>query len=250
MGPQRLLSVLDDAAIAVRRALDGLDAARRRERTDVPGQYLLDVEADAAALPVLLGAGLRVLSEESGLQGDATAAHTVVVDPVDGSTNCARDIAYYATSMCVLDADGPLVALVLNQATGSRTVAQRDAGAFRDGVRLHASRVTRVEESVVALSGIPGRVLPWRQHRTLGSVALTLCEVAAGGIDGYADLGAWHAPWDYLGAALACAESGATVADVRGAPLAVVDGVARRQLLAAGTPELLDALRPVAEAGG
>ena len=30
----------------------------------------------------------------------------------------ARDIPYWATSMCALDADGPLAALVVNQATG------------------------------------------------------------------------------------------------------------------------------------
>jgi fructose-1,6-bisphosphatase/inositol monophosphatase family enzyme len=250
VGPQRLLAVLDDAAVAVRRALDRLDLEHRRERTGVPGQYLLDVEADTAAVPVLLAAGLRVLSEESGLAGDPAAAHTVVIDPVDGSTNCARGIAYYATSMCVLDADGPLVALVVNQATGSRTTAARGAGAFRDGVRLRASNVARVEESVVGLSGIPSTILPWRQLRTLGSVALALCDVAAGGLDGYVDLGAWHAPWDYLGATLACSESGAHLVDVRGEPLAVVDASARRQLLAAGTPELLDALRPAAEARG
>ena len=35
-----------------------------------PGQYRLDLAADAAALPVLHGAGLAVLSEESGVTGE------------------------------------------------------------------------------------------------------------------------------------------------------------------------------------
>jgi len=52
----RLLQVLGEAARAVRAALDGLDdwgpAGTR------PGQYRLDLAADAAALPILHGAGL------------------------------------------------------------------------------------------------------------------------------------------------------------------------------------------------
>ncbi|MBV8463689.1 MAG: hypothetical protein JO368_10370, partial [Acidimicrobiales bacterium] len=43
-----------------------------------------------AALPVLHGAGLAVLSEESGLSGDSSAGLLAVIDPVDGSTNAHR----------------------------------------------------------------------------------------------------------------------------------------------------------------
>jgi fructose-1,6-bisphosphatase/inositol monophosphatase family enzyme len=42
---------------------------------------------------------------------------------------------------------------------------------------------------------------------------------------------------------LACTEAGAVVADARGRPLAVTDPAARRQVLAAATPELLEELR-------
>ena len=55
----------------MRQALDGLEdwgpAGTR------PGQYRLDLAADAAALPILHGAGLAVLSEESGLTGESTS---------------------------------------------------------------------------------------------------------------------------------------------------------------------------------
>jgi len=71
---------------------------------------------------------------------------------------------------------------------------------------------------------------------------LLLCEVAAGGLDAYFDPGPYHAPWDYLGGMLACAEAGATVRDVNGEDLAVIESTARRQLVAAGTRELCDAI--------
>jgi len=172
----------------------------------------------------------------------AGADVTVLLDPVDGSTNCARGISYWAISVCALDADGPLAALVVNQATGERTAAVRGGGATRDGRALQASGVTRVEQSVVALASAPKRFLPWKQFRALGCASLMLCDVAAGGLDGVVDSAPNLAPWDYLGGYLACVESGAVVRDANGGELVTDDPTARRQVIAAATPELADVL--------
>jgi myo-inositol-1(or 4)-monophosphatase len=240
--PQELIDCFDEIAVAVRTALVPVDATTRRARTDVPGQYALDLIADATALEILKKLPVRVVSEESGVHGRAGAPITVVLDPIDGSTNCSRGLAYWAISICALDADGPLAALVVNQATGERTRAIRGEGAYRDGVRLHASKVTRVEQSVIGLSGYIIDRLPWKQFRALGCASLMLCDVAAGGLDGLADSEPNLAPWDYLGGYLACIEAGATVRDANGDELVTDDVKARRQVIAAGTTELADAL--------
>ena len=70
---------------------------------DRPDQYRLDQVADAAALDVLDTAGVGILSEESGLRRGA-GSETVIVDPVDGSTNASRRIPHYSISLCVVDA--------------------------------------------------------------------------------------------------------------------------------------------------
>jgi fructose-1,6-bisphosphatase/inositol monophosphatase family enzyme len=242
MSPDLLLELFTDAAAAVRRAVHAIGAASRRERTGRPGQYALDLVADEAACAVLAPAGVRIVSEESGVHEREGAAVTVVLDPVDGSTNCARGIAYWSTSICAVDGDGPLVGLVANHPASSQTTAVRDGGAARDGVRLRASTVTRLGDAVIGLGGMPERHLGWKQARALGCCSLMLCEVAAGGLDGYLDPGPYHAPWDYLAALLACREAGATVGDVRGHDLAVVTPEARGQLVAAGTAELAGVL--------
>ena len=175
-----LLDLFDVAAAAQLGALATLTASDRRRRTERAGQYHLDTITDAAIVPVLLAAGVRVLSEESGWSGPDDAAVTVVVDPVDGSTNCARDIPYWAISLCAIDGDGMLCALVRNGATGARYTAARGEGAWRDGSRLQPSPAREVERAVVALSGLPPVTLPWRQFRALGSAALALCDVAGG----------------------------------------------------------------------
>src|SRR6266508_5136709 len=93
-----------------------------------PGQYLADVHVDEVAVNILLDAGFAVLSEESGRSGRGD--RIVVLDPLDGSTNASRGIPWYATSMCVVDDDGPAVALVVNQASGERFGAVRGEGAW------------------------------------------------------------------------------------------------------------------------
>ena len=244
MTPDTLIECFEDAARAVRAAVAKIDPTARRARTDVPGQYALDVIADGVALELLRKLPVRIVSEESGVHERAGANVTVVLDPVDGSTNCSRGLSYWAISLCAIDAAGPLAALVVNQATGERTSAIRGHGALREGAAIRPSGVTRIEDAVVAISGFPEVRLPWKQFRALGCASLMLCDVAAGGLDGYVDSAPVHAPWDYLGGYLACLEAGAIVREANGDEL-VTDEPVRRQVIGGATVALADALMPV-----
>jgi fructose-1,6-bisphosphatase/inositol monophosphatase family enzyme len=237
MAVDDLLGLLAAAAAEVRKALDGLDdwglAGTRA------GQYHSDLAADEAAFEVLDGAGVGVLSEESGLHhGDRDVL--VVVDPVDGSTNAARGIPWFATSLCALDADGPLAALVVNQATGERFEAVRGAGSRRNGGPMAPTGCRALGDALLGLTSVPPQRLGWRQVRSLGAAALDICAVACGQLDAYAD---WsqnsHGPWDYLGGMLVCLEAGAAVADALGRDLVARGPSDRRIPVAAATPELL-----------
>jgi myo-inositol-1(or 4)-monophosphatase len=241
MDPSALVEVGFEAAAAVAAALAVLDdwgpvPAR-------PGQYKLDLAADDAALAVLHRAGLGTLSEESG-RHHPDRPLVAVVDPVDGSTNAHRGLPWYATSVCVLDGDGPLAAVVVNLASGARFWALRGGGAFGDAGPLRPSGLTRVEDAIVALSGLPGGPVGWRQSRALGACALDLCAVASGALDGFLDATrpAAHGPWDYLGGLLVCREAGAAIVDGGGADLVVASHEVRRSPVAAGTAELLEHL--------
>ncbi|MDQ1445189.1 MAG: monophosphatase [Acidimicrobiaceae bacterium] len=226
----------------MRRALDVLGDWGPAPDAVHPGQYVSDQAADAAVVDVLLGAGLGVLSEESGLH-HAERDILVVVDPVDGSTNASRGIPWFATSLCALDRDSARAAVVVNQATGTRFEAVRGGGARCDGVLVSPSSQTSLADAVVALSGYPAVDLGWRQFRAFGAAALDLCAVAAGLIDAYVDcmvdaLG----PWDYLGGMLICEEAGAHVVDAMGRSLVCRLHDDRRTPVAAATPALLEEL--------
>jgi fructose-1,6-bisphosphatase/inositol monophosphatase family enzyme len=237
---EQLLRVCQGVADAVADALR--DVSDWRPSGGRPGQYAIDLVADDAALGVLEEAGLGVLSEESG--GRRLDAELVaVIDPVDGSTNAARGIPWYATSVCVVDGNGPRVALVANQATGDRYHAVRGQGAWRGETRLEPSGCTEMRLAVVGLSGYPRRHFGWSQYRAFGAAALDLCSVAEGSLDAWASVGRAHlGPWDYLGGMLLCLEAGAAVADLDGEELVVLDHGARRAVAAAATPSLLEQL--------
>ncbi|MGH9297121.1 MAG: inositol monophosphatase family protein [Acidimicrobiales bacterium] len=239
MDPELLLQVLSDVASRVRSSLDDLDDWG--PSGGKPGQYRSDVAADAVALEVLVGAGLSVLSEESGVTGDLESELLAVLDPVDGSTNASRGIPWYATSICVLDREGPLCSLVVNQADGTRYEAVRGQGALRDGAHIGPGVPVHLDRAVVGLAGYPPRALGWRQFRALGAAALDLCAVADGTLDAYVDCSAdAHGPWDYLGGFLVCREAGAHVADAEGRELVLRTGGERRLPVAASSRNLLE----------
>jgi len=236
-----VLADLHAAADAVAAALDGhADWGPSGNR---PDQYASDVVADEAVRGVLLPLGYGLLSEESAVVEPGEGCPMVVVDPLDGSTNASRGIPHYAASLCAVDDEGPLAAVVLNLALGTRYEAVRGGGARRDGVGLFRDDSPQLSEAIVGVSGLPASNPGWAQFRCLGAASLDLCAVADGTLDAYVDCVVdAHGVWDYLGALLVCREAGVTVEDAKGRDLCVLDRAIRRTPVAAAGTTLHEAL--------
>lgn len=235
-----LLELLNEAADEIARVLGPLeDWGPSGLRA---GQFRSDLVADAAALDVFGRADVAVLSEESGMTRPGRPI-TIVVDPLDGSTNASRGVPWYATSLCAVDGDGPVAGVVVNLVSGERYEAVRGGGAFRNGVPIRPTACRKMGDALVGLSGYPPRHLGWGQYRALGAVALDLCAVAAGVLDGFVDCSVdAHGPWDYMAGLLICTEAGGAVVDASGRDLVVLEHDVRLTPIAAGTAELLDEL--------
>lgn len=239
-----ILGFLHDVADA---AADVLDETSSWEFTgERDGQYTGDVAVDEVVVDMLEAAGFHVLSEESGagdlewpLVGDRLL---VVVDPVDGSTNASKGFPWFATSLCVVDALGPRVALVAEQ-SGSETryAAIRDAGANVDGMRISVSGCADPSMAVVATNALPASGHGWWQVRTMGAAALDISLVARGAVDGFIDFDGLGV-WDYLAAVLICAEAGAVIAEANDEDLMTVDPTVKRRPVVAASPEMLASL--------
>ncbi len=201
-------------------------------------QYHLDLAADRVAVEMLTGWGYRVVSEESGVSGSGEL--TVVVDPIDGSTNCDHGVPFFATSFGVLAGAELVAGLVVNHATGDTYSAELGAGAYRGETPIRPSTTTRYDSAIVAFSGLPSRHAGWAQFRALGAASLEICLVADGSLDAYsvARYSTLH-PWDYLGGLLIAREAGAVVGEYRGDALITDEAVGRRPYFAA-TQALLE----------
>lgn len=229
------LALLGRTADAVQAALAGFD--RWQDRGERSDQYALDQVADAAALGVLDAAGVGVLSEESGLRA-GSSGETVIVDPVDGSTNASRRIPHYCISLCAVEGLAPVAGLVRHLVSGEEFTAVAGGGAHLDGRPIRPSGRTSGERALIGVSGRPGPELPVWQVRVLGSAALDLCAVACGRLDAYIDLDSSHGVWDYAAGMLICSEAGAWTGEADGRDLFHLSHRERRGPIAASTPGL------------
>ena len=91
-----------------------------------------------------------VLGEEEGDDGSGSARW--ILDPIDGTKNFSRGIPVWA-SLIALERDGVVVCGVASApALGRRWWAARGEGAYRDGERIHVSKIARLEEATVSFS--------------------------------------------------------------------------------------------------
>ena len=223
--PKKILSDLNKTVDQILISFDALeDWGPSGNR---PDQYNSDVVADQVIADSLVASGYRILSEESeNLSGEGLMA---VVDPLDGSTNASRGLPWFATSLCVVDEHGPLVAVVADLVHSVRYEAIRGKGSFKDGEKLLRTGNSELSESIIGISGLPPHNPGWAQFRSLGAIALDLCAVADGRLDGFVDCSPdAHGIWDYLGASLVCAEAGVEVVDSQGRNLKELDRSIRR----------------------
>jgi myo-inositol-1(or 4)-monophosphatase len=208
-------------------------------------------ELEQLALP------LTAVSEERGEVRIAGGGPVhVAIDPIDGSRNAKRGIPFYALSIAV--AGGPTMGdvefgYIHDFSTHEDWWARRAEGAYLDGEKVtplasegslemlglettHPSLMERYGDALTATGA--SRV------RGLGSIALSLCYVAAGRFDGMLTLGDTRSV-DCAAGQLIVREAGGAVAfpEAGDEPLATTLGIdARFRVFAAATPELLERL--------
>ncbi len=234
------IQIFLEAARTIEAALVNLSATDRRQMTGLrPNQYVLDVVADEAAVPLLVGQGFSVHSEESGFH-DLDSEIVVVVDPVDGSRNCSGGLPWYGPSFCAIGYEGPLAALVVNLGSGNRFSAVRGGGASRNGERVVVSKIDALTSALISSDVGAPSVAGLIHTRNLGASAHAMCMVAEGIFDGYVDVKSWQRPWDYLGAGLVVTEAGGVMVCPGGSVAYRRGDETPRKIFVASTLSLLD----------
>jgi myo-inositol-1(or 4)-monophosphatase len=194
---------VDDIATVLRR----LPTREEREpvlRTGVGGDdtTAIDAAAEQAIVARLeqLTEGFTLVSEELGERefGDG-GPWRVVVDPIDGSVNAKRGIPFFSLSLAV--ADGPAMGdvvfgYVYDFGAGEEWTAVRGEGAQLDGAPLDGVGPKDPVE-ILAFEGTTSATIASKiaaveplakRLRVMGSLALSLCHLAAGRVDAVCSL--------------------------------------------------------------
>jgi myo-inositol-1(or 4)-monophosphatase len=197
------------AAQDIRSILDELPTRIEREPVLAAGVGGDDTTAidDAAERAVVTrleelhrsGEEFLLVSEELGEQAFGESRRRVVVDPIDGSVNAKRGLRHFCLSIAVSDGDsmGDVVfGYVHDFGSGEEWTATKGGGAQLDGeplggvrpkdrvelLALEGTLASAVADKAVPLVGYAQRI------RMMGSLALSLCQLAAGRVDAVCSL--------------------------------------------------------------
>jgi myo-inositol-1(or 4)-monophosphatase len=192
----------------VRRVLAEMPEGAERERVVGRGMggdetTAIDEAAERTVVERLdaTGADFTLVSEELGIRPPRveTSSNVIVVDPIDGSINAKRGIPFFSLSIAVADGStmgDVFFGYVYDFGSGEEWTARRGEGAFLDDrplatvrprarielLSLEATRTDLVARHTPALAPMARRV------RVMGSLALSLCNLAGGRVDAVCSL--------------------------------------------------------------
>ncbi|MHA1764003.1 MAG: inositol monophosphatase family protein [Promethearchaeota archaeon] len=166
----------------------------------------IDLLAEDFIVKIIEERGLNVvlISEELGTRyfGNANPSKKdqdiLIVDPVDGSANAVRGIPF--CSISIAHAVGNrlsdiLSAVVMDLTIGDIYWAEKNQGAYWNGHRIHVSKKKLSDDIIFELDADKKDIISKMQKygsllekiykiRVMGSLALSLCLLARGSIDG------------------------------------------------------------------
>ncbi len=169
-----------------------------------------------------------IVGEEYPPQENCDRKVTWYLDPIDGTTNFINQHRNYAISMGCWEGSTPLFGLVLDVERETLYWAKHGGGAWQNQTQIHTSGRRELAELLLTTPGLQYTFLephPYQKQmiqlsrkvrgvRCLGSVALELCEVAAGRADLFVTMRS--SPWDHNAARIILEEAGGAIFTVDG----------------------------------
>lgn len=231
----------------------------KEQKITKKGRFNLVTEIDKLAEKNIVALILKRFPDHSILAEESPAVTGSgcrwIIDPIDGTTNFSHGFPIVSVSIG-FERDGRLeMGGVFDPFRKELFFAERGRGATLNGKRIHVSRATTLEDSLLA-TGFPydRNIKPDDYLNILrvfltqiqgirrgGSAAIDLCYVACGRFDGYYEMKL--SPWDKAAGMMIVEEAGGKLTDFSGAPLTLegLQNLATNGLIHA---EMLAALKP------
>jgi myo-inositol-1(or 4)-monophosphatase len=209
----------------------------------------IDQAAEDAILARFADLDVTIVSEEIGRYGNG--ATLVVVDPIDGSLNAKRGIPFFSLSIAFADGEtmqDVFLGYVYDFGTNEEWIGRRGEGATLNGRPLGGVKpkdpieILSFEATLTSLVAAHASTVDGLAHRLriMGSLALSLCHLAAGRVDAVCSLKEARSV-DIAAAQLLCREVGLSVElfdDPRDFGEAELDLIGRSRIAAAGNADL------------
>lgn len=172
----------------------------------------------------------NLIAEESD-NSQIEFSNSIIIDPIDGTTNFVNGVPHTAISVGVYKNKKPYIGIVYNPILDELYTAKVGQGAFLNGKKIKVSNEKDLVKSLLAtgfpyssadnrqdLEGVVERIkiiLPSCQDlRRLGSAALDLCLVAKGVYEGYYEMNL--KPWDVSAGIIILSEAGGMITNIEG----------------------------------
>ncbi|PCJ31970.1 MAG: inositol monophosphatase [Gammaproteobacteria bacterium] len=149
------------------------------------------------------------------------------LDPIDGTSNFAAGIPYFSVSLALIEDGITTLAIVYDPVRDECFAAQRGQGASLNGQQLSSQNTGLALKQTIALidfkrlsNDLASQLItnrPYASQRSLGSIALELCWLAAG--RGHIYLHGKQQLWDYAAAQLILSEAGGFSCTLEGEPI-------------------------------
>lgn len=172
----------------------------------------------------------NIIAEESD-NANIEFNNSIIIDPIDGTTNFVNGVPHTAISVGVYKDKKPYIGVVYNPILEELYEAKIGEGSFLNGKKLEVSNEDIFQKALLA-TGFPYTsssneddlndvlkkikdILPLCQDlRRLGSASIDLCMVARGTFDGYYEMNL--KPWDVSAGVLILTEAGGKVSNISG----------------------------------
>jgi myo-inositol-1(or 4)-monophosphatase len=212
-------------------------AVLREELTHTPeiaykGEFDLVTQADRRSERLIVDRLQKYFPDhsvaaEEGTGKDTNSEFRWHVDPLDGTTNFAHGYPFFCVSMALARKNELQVGVIYNPSLDELFVASRGEGATLNGKKIHCSKTTVLQKSLLC-TGFPNHkrlanpnihyywdfTLKSHGVRRDGSAALDLAYVAAGRFEGFWEFGL--KPWDVAAGVLLVEEAGGKITDLEG----------------------------------
>jgi len=205
MSRDALLRIAEDAVRDSGRLIRSLSQAQRGVATTEVGGREVKLHADRRAhdhlSEMLSRTGLPILSEEDKASHSTSLDALWVIDPLDGSYNFTRGLGHSMVSCAYVENGRPLLGALFDVVTEAVYVGGVDHPSRMNGSPIRCSDASSLSSAVLC-TGFPARfsfdagsgtdsyfsfMSGFAKVRMLGSAAHSICLVAQGAADCYAE---------------------------------------------------------------